>query len=449
MFNYPGDYNGRNTLNISFEVSVNGLRRSIGNYMLIALFCMIAAILFITFDQRFAAGCLTIAGVSLGVLVFRKSLALNHLIDQSLNDLSSLNEKKDDVINEFSHNIREPLNNLVTLVNIMKDSGLRNDQKELLETFRESTDNMVTAVNELTMQSAGNLGYEQRNAIRFNLLSTLLNTIELYSLKDNCNINFSVKNKGFSDFECFGDPIIVKQIFLEIFNTLENGGSDRDTKVKISLVKDKEERDISIFSISIHIDKNVVFYGDPGVDHSKTVRLITRINGAIHQEPGENFVILNLRLPFTNPVFKPEQQIASRDMAGTILKGKDHKELKDIKLLLVEDNPVNQKVTILTLQSLVRGIDTALNGQEALKKLENSDYDLILMDIQLPLMNGLQATEKIRELESSGNSHVPIIAITANAMIGDREQCLSAGMDDYISKPFQPKALIEIIKSNI
>jgi CheY-like chemotaxis protein len=126
-----------------------------------------------------------------------------------------------------------------------------------------------------------------------------------------------------------------------------------------------------------------------------------------------------------------------------------HKELKDLKILLVEDNFINQKITLLTLNPLVYSIDTASNGKEALDRFGTTNYDLILMDIQMPVMSGLLAAEKIRALESTTNSHVPIIAITANAMIGDKEKCMSAGIDDYISKPFQPAALIEKIKKNI
>ncbi|MBN2863799.1 MAG: response regulator, partial [Bacteroidales bacterium] len=86
---------------------------------------------------------------------------------------------------------------------------------------------------------------------------------------------------------------------------------------------------------------------------------------------------------------------------------------------------------------------------EALDKFGTSDYDIILMDIQMPVMSGLTAAEKIRALESSTNTHIPIIAITANAMLGDREKCISAGIDDYISKPFQPSLLIEKIRKFI
>ena len=100
----------------------------------------------------------------------------------------------------------------------------------------------------------------------------------------------------------------------------------------------------------------------------------------------------------------------------------------------------------LTLKPLVKNIDTASNGKEALDKIARSDYDLILMDIQMPVMNGLIAAEKIRALEQSTYSHTPIIAITANAMLGDKEKCLAVGIDEYISKPFQPAALIAIIK---
>jgi CheY-like chemotaxis protein len=98
---------------------------------------------------------------------------------------------------------------------------------------------------------------------------------------------------------------------------------------------------------------------------------------------------------------------------------------------------------------LVHSIDTASNGKEALDKFGITSFDLILMDIQMPVMSGLVAAEKIRALESTTNTHVPIIAITANAMIGDKEKCLSVGIDDYISKPFQPAALIDKIKKTI
>jgi CheY-like chemotaxis protein len=177
--------------------------------------------------------------------------------------------------------------------------------------------------------------------------------------------------------------------------------------------------------------------------------LISSSKGTFSQEVGNNYTVLNILLPFTSHVSEPKQKTASQKIEELIQKDKIHKELKDIKILLVEDNLINQKITLLTLHPLVSSIDTASNGKEALDKFGTANYDLILMDIQMPVMNGLVASEKIRSLESTTNSHVPIIAITANAMIGDKEKCLSAGIDDYISKPFQPAALIDKIKKII
>ena len=156
--------NNNNGLNKSSEEFFDKSRKKIETYSIIALFCLIAAILLISFDLKLLAGCLIIAGASLGVIVVRKSSELNKRFKESLNAFSSLNEKKDDVIIDFSHKIREPLNNLVIIVDMLMESGLQKKQKELLETFIASTNNMVTTVNELTMQSAGNLSYEHRKA---------------------------------------------------------------------------------------------------------------------------------------------------------------------------------------------------------------------------------------------------------------------------------------------
>jgi CheY-like chemotaxis protein len=438
-----------NGLNKSSEEFFGKSRKNIESYSVIALFCLIAAIILISFDLKLLAGCLVIAGAGLGVIIIRKTTDLIKRFKESINVFSSLNERKDDVITVFSHKIREPLNNLVIIVDMLMESGLNKKQKELLETFIASTNNMVTTVNELTMQSAGNLIYEHRKAIRFNLLSTIQNTIELYGLKDKANLDFILNKKEISDFECFGDPIILKQIFLDLFTIMENHVTERAIKVTINLKKAKETGTESMVAIRIQTDKSIVLINDMGVEQSLAARLISSGKGTFTQEIGTNFTILNILLPYANPVPETKLNTASPKIEELIQKDKTHKDLKDLKILLVEDNLINQKITLLTLRPLVSSIDSASNGKEALDKFGTASYDLILMDIQMPVMSGLVAAEKIRALESTTNSHVPIIAITANAMIGDQEKCLSAGIDDYISKPFQPAALIEKIKKII
>ncbi len=410
---------------------------------------LIMSIILLMVDLPLIAGIIMIISACIGIYLARLVVRVLNIAKSSIVDASSSNEKKDDVITDFSHKIREPLNNLVIISDMLMESGLDKKQKELLETFVASTTNMVSTVNELTMQSAGNLSLEPRKHIRFNPLSTIQNTIELYSLKDKASIDFILNKKEFSEFECLGDPIILKQIFLDIFNIIENHDTGRPTKVTINVKKEKETASETTFGMRIQTDKNIILIDDKKAEHSLSARLISFKRGIYTQEFGSNYTVLNISLPFANIIREPKLQTASPKIEELIQREKVHKELKDIKILLVEDNLINQKITHLTLKPLVHSIDTASNGKEALDKFGTSGYDLILMDIQMPVMSGLVAAEKIRALESTTNTHVPIIAITANAMLGDKEKCISAGIDDYISKPFQPSALIDKIKKYI
>jgi CheY-like chemotaxis protein len=424
-------------------------RRQVESLAYSAITGAIIAIILLIFNLELLAGIILILSICMALYVAKKFVRLLYFAKNSIVTASSSSEKKDDVITDFSHKIREPLNNLVIITDMLMDSGLEKKQKELLETFVASTNNMVTTVNELTMQSAGSLSLEPRKNIRFNLLSTIQNTIELYGLKDKATIDFILNKKEFSDFECLGDPIILKQIFLDIFNVIENHDRERPTKVTINIKKERETVNETYIGLRIQTDKNIVLINEKNAEHSLAARLISFKRGTFSQEFGNNYTVLNISMPFANIIREPKQQIASPKIEELIQKEKVHKELKGIKILLVEDNLINQKITHLTLKPLVHSIDTASNGKEALDKFGTSSYDLILMDIQMPVMSGLVAAEKIRALESTTNTHVPIIAITANAMLGDKEKCISAGIDDYISKPFQPSALIDKIKKYI
>jgi CheY-like chemotaxis protein len=120
---------------------------------------------------------------------------------------------------------------------------------------------------------------------------------------------------------------------------------------------------------------------------------------------------------------------------------------RPLRLLLAEDTPANQKLISAILKKRGHGVSIAGNGEEALRMLESQEFDLVLMDVQMPVLDGLQTTAAIREREKTVGGRLPIVAMTAHAMQGDRERCLAAGMDAYIPKPINVAELIEVIET--
>jgi CheY-like chemotaxis protein len=141
------------------------------------------------------------------------------------------------------------------------------------------------------------------------------------------------------------------------------------------------------------------------------------------------------------------QETTDRVAAGTTTDGRRRAAARQaLRILLAEDNPVNQTLAIALLQKQGHAVVLAANGKEALDRLQTAaPFDLVLMDLQMPEMDGLEATRRIRQGESSTGGHIPILAMTAHAMKGDREVCLRAGMDGYVSKPVRPQELQEMI----
>jgi CheY-like chemotaxis protein len=365
-----------------------------------------------------------------------------------MNDLSFVAEKQEEVINCFSHKIREPLNNLVLLSGMIKETSLTGKQLELIETLAASTDTMVEVVNDLTMETAGNLTFENRNDIRYKLGASIQDTIDLFKLNakhDECLIIYDDKGEG--EIELTGDPIIIKQILIDLLSTAVSS-SDGKIAIKI-MAREAGERDGNLLiEFTLMTNHPVEFIGEGKQAFTLAARLIQSAGGNWQESSTSDnsffvFTLLSRRADI----------IKKKDTSTSLIKGlinaKGQKEVKDLSILLVEDNPINQRITQLMLQPLVRKIEIARNGKEALEMFGSTRFDLILMDVQMPVMNGLVAAEKIRGLESSTHMHTPMIAITANAMLGDKEQCLAVGMDDYISKPIDPDILIGKIKALI
>jgi len=412
--------------------------------LIFSLLSLITGVILLTFNLKLLAGCFVIAGASLLLLSIRKYSYMLGYLKNSLDESLSTNEKKDNVISDFSHKIREPLNNLIIISDLLSKTQLQKKQKELMETFVASTNNMVTRVNELTMKSAENLNYTARKPIRFNIVSTIQSTIDLYRLREKTGLDIIFNKKDFSEYYLEGDPVILKQIFLDILSSIETMNSERITRVTLNLSKEVKKGTNESISFRIQTDNNNFIIAEDGTSGMLASRLIALCKGEYYQETGNSCTVLTFSLPFVYPPARLRHEEPAKT-SGANDAQRAGKDLKGLNVLVVEDDLINQRITLLALKPLVKDLETAANGFDAIDKLKAAKYDLILMDIQMPVLDGLETAEKIREMEAGTANHIPIIAITANAMLGDMEKCLAAGFDDYISKPYQPSELIEKI----
>jgi CheY-like chemotaxis protein len=393
------------------------------------------------------------------------------IIEDQGTQLSAELKSKEDFISKLSHQIRTPLNNIMVTSNLFSNTKLDEQQKDLIETIMASTNNLVNVVNNISKVSAIDLGHQSIKIV-FNLQSTLNNTIKLFQSLNNNRVSITLKSASFLRYNLLGDPVKLKQIFLNIIENIIRNSSEQNIKITISYLIIRETEKSTELSFKIETDVKLK------IDLSKidTFGGYSEINDSVDTPEAESFYYdftiakkiiehsgsqLFVDTPANSTVFSFFLLYDISDAENTIVesiepttiayKKKDIEtspiDLKEANVLLVEDNLINQKIVILSIQKLVKNIDVANNGKEALDKFGTSKYDLILMDIQMPVMDGIIATKKIREIESSTNRHTPIIAITANALAGDKENCLAAGMNDYISKPFQPEALISKMKN--
>ena len=343
-----------------------GRIKLIERYLIISIFSLIIAVLLIAFGQLLIAGCLVLAAASIWLVIFRKMTQINRKYLDSVISFLKTDSRKDKIITDFSHKIREPLNNLVITGELFTESDLNTKQKELLETFVASTKSMVSTVNELTMQSAENMSYESRKQIRFNILSAVEHVIELYRLKDSVGIQFRIDTPVSGDLECIGDPVSIKQILLDIFSRIEKENPGNLTKVLINLKSVKSNVSESLLTITLRVDAEMLMIDEKSSEGSHAARLLALSRGRYVQESEKANSTLSIYLTIKNIIPETGLKEETSRIKELIKKERIRKELKDLRVLLVEDNMINQKITLLTLRPLVQSIDSVTNGKEAL-----------------------------------------------------------------------------------
>ncbi|MFW5989320.1 MAG: ATP-binding protein, partial [Desulfosudaceae bacterium] len=260
-----------------------------------------------------------------------------------------------------------------------------------------------------------------------------------------------------------GDPVRLRQI---LFNLAGNavkftrqGGltvsieAQSETETHVSLkfsVSDTgigiaEETQHKLFDSFYQVDASVTRkFGGTGLGLAISRQLVETMGGTLQvaSEPGQGSTFW-FTLALEKETTAPETVSAAGSWPGAEPTGPSRR----LQILLAEDNPMNLKVTEKLLELMGHRVTIALNGQEAVEKFQTTSFDLILMDVQMPVMDGVTATNKIKAIQSrSSGKAVPIIAITAHAMVGDRESLLSQGMDDYIAKPVTREALTAVLE---
>jgi CheY-like chemotaxis protein/signal transduction histidine kinase len=356
-------------------------------------------------------------------------------------------KQKNEFISDLSHQLRTSLSNIILVNNLIYNSNLDKNQKELIDTLRASTNNLLEAVNKIVNVSQPELLKIKESFISFNLLTTLTSVVKLFEDKSDAKIHLDVSS-NIQNF-LIGDPIKLKQIFLNLLQGILFSNKQLSiNEIHIKVLPEKETKSDLKVSFNLEFSYKPIDHETEkwnpntdllGSDLTNTKKLIEHSGGTLSISQKDNIDNYSFILGFQKDLTRRLEGVSEQ----THIEESKTITLKDANILLVEDNLINQKIVILSLKGMVKNVDVAGNGKEALEKFGTSKYDIILMDIQMPIMDGIIATKKIREIESVTSNQTPIIAITANALSGDRENCLAVGMNDYISKPFQVDILIQ------
>jgi len=367
---------------------------------------------------------------------------------------------KENFMANMSHEIRTPMNAILGFTNLLQKEPLNEKSQEFVNSIQNSGENLMTIINDVLDFSKIEAGMMRIESNAFSLRGLLHSVETMFATRvqpKNLRLTLDVE-KSIPDL-LKGDAVRLTQIMVNLVNNSVKFTNSGGIDIRITAGKRKEhviEVSFSIKDTGIGIppDKMAAIferfqqadedttrkYGGTGLGLSIVKQLVELQNGTITvssiQNVGSEFVFT---LPYTI-----SKEITERDSLKFTAAGQMEFNVNNVRILVAEDNAMNQSLMKHLLAGWNLDFDIVNSGRAVIEALQQKKYSLILMDIQMPHIDGYHATEKIR---NELNSDIPIIAMTAHAMVGEREKCLSYGMNEYISKPIREDNLFKIINN--